>query len=171
MEHVLKSIQNPSKINGTAFQNAFNNHPDSFQNHPVVRFGFLLISIAPLRLVLLGPLCFSIGFRFGFYCVPPCFSMAPLRFSIGTPSFSIVFYWGPSFYHWVSLRLLHRRNTWTSGPPQRTTLQARPHTDSKTTSPRIDHIPTARPFPIGGQSLRGLMFFFYSPKARQHPDD
>ena len=82
-----------------------------FSSFPVVRFGFLLISIAPLRLVLLGPLCFSIGFRFGFYCVPPCFSMAPLRFSIGTPSFSIVFYWGPSFYHWVSLRLLHRRNT------------------------------------------------------------
>ena len=40
----------------------------------------------------------------------------------------------------------------------------------KTTSRRLDNIPTARPFPIGGQSLRGLMFFDYQ-KDRQHTED
>ena len=43
-----------------------------------------------------GPLHFSIVFPVGFYCVPPCSSMAPLRFSIGTPSF---FYWDPLVFY------------------------------------------------------------------------
>ena len=44
----------------------------------------------------------------------------------------------------------------------------------KTASRRLDNIPTARPFPIGGQSLRGLMFFLIPrrldniPTTRQH---
>ena len=134
-----------------------------FSSFPIVRFGVLLFSIAPLRHVLLGPLCFSIGSPFGFYYVPPCFSMAPfvfllgpprfLLFSIGLPRFSIGF---PSaFYIGGILEQVGHH----SGPLC-----------------RLDPIPTARPFPIGGQTLRGLMFFLIPrrldniPTTRQHPN-